>query len=79
MSLAGLLKEGSPKGNGVDKVLVAYSTLSDDEAEAFRSLIADPLWSNPQIAAALREMGHDIHEGQVKNLRAKLRSGKVAL
>ena len=79
MSLVSLLQDGKPSGNKVDKVLLAYRQLSEVEAEAFRSLVANPLWSGPQIAAALREMGHVIDGDQVQSFRTKLRNGKVSL
>jgi hypothetical protein len=79
MSLAVLLREGKPTGHKVDKVLVAYEKLPAIEKQAFVQLVKDPIWSGPQIAAVLREMGHDIQGDQVQAFRNKLRNGKVTL
>lgn len=79
MSLAELLAHGKPTGHKVDKVLAVYELLTADEREAFRILITDPVWSGPQIALTLREMGFNIQGDQVQALRAKLRAGKVEL
>lgn len=79
MSLAELLASGKPTGHKVDKVMAVYEVLTDPEREAFRVLIQDPLWSGPQIALTLREMGFNIQGDQVQALRTKLRNGKVTL
>lgn len=78
MSLTALLREGKPSGQ-VDKVMVAYKKLPEPEKQAFATLVKDPLWSGPQIAAELRKMGHDIQGDQVQNFRTKLKSGRVTL
>lgn len=79
MSLTALLTEGKPNGHKADKVAAAYERLTAEEREAFRILIHDPMWSGPQIAAALRSMGHDVSSDQVQHYRTKLRTGKVTL
>lgn len=77
MSLAELLRNGTPKA--VDKVLAVYDVLEDEERKAFQTLIESPLWSGPQIALTLREMGFNITGDQIKRFRQKLREGKVQL
>lgn len=79
MSLKSLLAEGKPNGHKVDKVMAVYKGLPKSEQEAFRQLVQDPMWSGPQIATALRQMGHDIQGDQVQAFRTKIRNGKVAL
>jgi hypothetical protein len=79
MSLTDLLTNGKPRGHKADKVLIAYHELPEFEQEAFRQLVADPIWSGPQIAAVLRDMGHDIQGDQVQALRNKIKTGKVTL
>ena len=79
MSLDALLTKGKPSGHKADKVLIAYRSLSEDERAAFGQLIQDPMWSAPQIADALRELGHDIDGDQVRNFRTKLKNGRVYL
>ena len=79
MSLAELLASGKPTGHKVDKVMAVYEVLTEPEREAFRTLIQDPMWSGPQIALTLREMGFNIQGDQVQALRTKLRNGKVTL
>jgi hypothetical protein len=79
MSLAELLANGKPNGHKVDKVMAVYELLTADEREAFRTLINDPMWSGPQIALTLREMGFNIQGDQVQAFRTKLRNGKVTL
>lgn len=79
MSLAELLAHGKPNGHKVDKVLAVYALLDEGERAAFRSLVNDPVWSGPQIALTLREMGFNIAGDQVQALRAKLRNGKATL
>lgn len=79
MSLSQLLATGKPSGHKADKVLAAYDHLTADEREAFRALIHDLMWSAPQIAAAMRELGHDLTGDQIQHFRTKLRNGKVTL
>jgi hypothetical protein len=79
VSLSALLQTGQPSSHKVDKVLLAYQSLSGSEKEAFEQLIHDELWSGPQIASALRGLGHQIDGGQIKHFRTKLRDGKVTL
>lgn len=79
MSLSNLIKEGKPAGHKHDKVMAAFKSLAPAEQEAFKTLVKDPLWSGPQIASALRDMGHDIQGDQIQAFRTKIRSGKVAL
>lgn len=79
MSLAELLASGKPHGHKVDKVLAVYNVLTNEEQEAFHVLINDPMWSGPQIALTLREMGFNIQGDQIQNFRTKLRTGKVTL
>lgn len=79
MSLAELLASGVPHGHKVDKVLAVYELLTPSEQEAFRSLVANPIWSGPQIALTLREMGFNIQGDQIQHFRTKLKAGKVAL
>jgi len=78
MSLTDLLKNGTPKTPG-NPVLGVYDVLEEAERQAFRVLIESPMWSGPQIALTLREMGFNITGGQIKNFRARLREGKVQL
>lgn len=79
MSLDALLTEGKPSGHRADKVLIAYRSLPEVQRAAFAELIQDPMWSAPQIAEALRDMGHDIQGDQVRNFRTKLKNGRVYL
>ena len=79
MSLDALLTKGKPSGHRADKVLIAYRSLPEAERAAFAELIQDPMWSAPQIADALRTMGHDVDGDQVRNFRTKLKNGKVYL
>ena len=79
MSLAEQLQSGVPQGHKVDKVLAVYKELTDAEQAAFRSLVANPIWSGPQIALTLREMGFNIQGDQIQHFRTKLKTGKVAL
>lgn len=79
MSLAELLANGKPNGHKVDKVLSVYELLTAPEREAFRTLINDRMWSGPQIALTLREMGFNITGDQIQNLRTKLRNGRAEL
>jgi hypothetical protein len=79
MSLADLLINGKPTGHKVDKVMAVYDVLDAAEREAFRALIHDPVWSGPQIALTLRQMGFNIQGDQVQAFRTKLRTGKVTL
>jgi hypothetical protein len=79
MSLSELLTNGKPNGHKVDKVMAVYDLLNDTEREAFHTLIHDPMWSGPQIALTLREMGFNIQGDQIQAFRTKLRTGKVTL
>ena len=79
MSLAELLKSGIPQSPNYSPVLAVYDVLEEAEREAFRVLIESPMWSGPQIALTLREMGFNITGDQIKHFRAKLREGKVQL
>jgi hypothetical protein len=79
MSLAELLANGKPNGHKVDKVMAVYELLDMVEREAFHSLIHNPMWSGPQIALTLREMGFNIQGDQIQAFRTKLRNGKVTL
>jgi hypothetical protein len=79
VSLVNLLTNGTPKSPTVDKVLAVFDVLHDAERDALHALIQDPIWSGPQIASALREMGFNITGDQIKRFRQKLKEGKVQL
>lgn len=79
MSLAVLLREGTPTGHKADKVAAVYEKLPPQERAAFATLVKDPLWSAPQIAATLRTMGHDVTGDQIQHYRTKVRNGRVSL
>lgn len=79
MSLATLLTEGKPAAHKFDKVMAVYKALSPAEQDAFKVLVKDDLWSGPQIAAELVQMGHEIQGHQIQSFRTKLKTGRIAL
>jgi hypothetical protein len=69
---------GIPMGR-YNPVSAAYDGMTEDNRRAFRVIIQDDAYPHAQVAAAMRELGHDIDRKQIQSFREKLALGKVIL